>query len=722
METTQPPKKGNMITMDTAQEALKKFFGYDTFRPMQAEIIQAVFDKKDAVVLMPTGGGKSVCYQIPAVTLEGLTLVVSPLISLMKDQVDSLNANGIPAAYLNSSLGAHEQRNVEDEVFNGHVKLLYVSPEKMVSQSFLPLIKETKISLFAIDEAHCISSWGHDFRPEYTKMKFLKQQFADVPMIALTATADKLTRKDIVKHLGLKQPEIFIASFDRPNISLEVRPGQKRIEQILKFIKKRPNTSGIIYCLSRKNTEDVASRLISHGIKAGFYHAGLSDSERTLVQEEFINDNLPVVCATVAFGMGIDKSNVRWVIHYNLPKNVESYYQEIGRAGRDGATAEALMFYSFRDVIVLRDILSKNDTEHLEIKLSKLERMKQFADSLICRRKILLNYFSENLVKNCGNCDVCKNPPQYFDGTVIAQKALSAIARLKQNVGITMLIDVLRGSRRKEILTRGYDRIKTYGAGADISSFDWQHLLNQMINLGLLEIAYDNYNVLKLTDASKAVLFDGRKIQLVKMASVKKRLEKQKQALKPRSQRQRVRDELFEKLRALRKALATRDSVPPYVVFSDKTLEEMAAERPTSDMDMRAIHGVGDMKMKKYGRIFIKAILEFIEEKSKDGKQLKGTTQTITYQMYKRGIAIEEIAQHREMSPVTILGHLVDMYLRGEDIDIKRFVTRQEIRQVIDVCQTLPEPYKLKDIFEKLGEEISYAKIRFALAYIEKNG
>jgi len=384
------------MNLDIAQTALKKFFGYETFRPMQAEIIQAVYEGKDSLVLMPTGGGKSICYQLPAVTMPGTCVVVSPLISLMKDQVESLRANGIRASFLNSSLNPAEQQSIENDFFNDELELLYVSPEKLVTSSFQPLLKKAKVNLFAIDEAHCISAWGHDFRPEYSQLKFVKRNFPAVPIIALTATADKLTRKDIVTQLNLPSPTVFVASFDRPNISLEVRPGQKRLEQILEFVRRKAGQSGIIYCLSRKSTEDLAAKLNAKGIKAGYYHAGLSAAERSKVQEDFINDQVPVIAATIAFGMGIDKSNVRWIIHYNLPKNMESYYQEIGRAGRDGTKAETLLFYSYGDIMILRDILDKNQSENTEIQMAKLDRMQQYAESLACRRRILLNYFSED--------------------------------------------------------------------------------------------------------------------------------------------------------------------------------------------------------------------------------------------------------------------------------------------------------------------------------------
>jgi len=710
------------MTITTAQTALKKYFGYDHFRPMQAEIIETVLDGQDAMVLMPTGGGKSICYQIPAIVKEGVCLVVSPLISLMKDQVESLRENGIKAAFLNSSLNSQEQQAIEDELYHNQIKLLYVSPEKLCSQGFMPLLQQSKISMIAVDEAHCISSWGHDFRPEYTQLAFLKRQFPNIPLIALTATADRLTRQDIVEQLKLHEPKVFVASFDRPNISLEVRPGQKRIEQILRFIKERPGQSGIIYCLSRKNTEEVAGKLLTNGIKADFYHAGLSPAQRDKVQEKFSKDTVPIVCATVAFGMGIDKSNVRWVIHYNLPKNMEGYYQEIGRCGRDGVKAHALLFYSFRDVTVLRDLLQNNRNGNGEVELAKLERMQQYADAMICRRKILLNYFSEDLPENCNNCDVCKDPPQYFDGTVIAQKALSAIARLKERVGMGMLVDVLRGSRRREILEHGFDKIKTYGAGADISSNDWQHLLRQLLNLGLIQIAYEHRNALQLTPASREVLFGQRKVQLVKMMAIKERMEKQKEKAKPVSQRQRVRDELFEYLRQLRKQMAQKHGVPPYIIFSDASLEEMAAERPTNEEEMRQVSGVGEVKMQRYGRAFLEAILQFIEEKSKEGTKIKGTTQLVSYQMFRRGMGVDAIAIERELSPDTIMGHLSSYYLNGEDIDLNRLVSQKELKKILPVLQVQPEPYKLKAIFEELNEEISYGKIKLAIAYFEKTG
>jgi ATP-dependent DNA helicase RecQ len=611
------------MNIEAARTALKKYFGYDSFRPMQVEIIQKIYQKTDTLVLMPTGGGKSICFQIPAVTMEGTCIVVSPLISLMKDQVEGLLANGVQAAFLNSSQDVADQRDVEDQFFNGALDLLYVSPEKLLSGNFFPILRRGKINLFAIDEAHCISSWGHDFRPEYTQLSFLKREFPDVPIIALTATADKVTRRDIAGQLHLSDPEIFIASFDRPNLSLEVRPGQKRFEQIIDFLIRRPKQSGIIYCLSRRSTEELAQKLNRQGFRAAHYHAGMDDEERSRVQEAFINDQIPVICATVAFGMGIDKSNVRWVIHFNMPKNIESYYQEIGRAGRDGAEADTLLFYSFADVMTLQDIIRKNESENEEIQLAKLDRMRQYAESLVCRRRILLNYFSENLRENCGNCDICKNPPEYFDGTIIAQKALSAVYRLKQTVGMGTLIDVLRGSGKREILERGYDKIKTYGAGRDLTYLDWQNYFLQLLNLGFIEIAPDQNNVVKLTEASKKILFENEKAPLFRMATVKERQEKSKPKAPQPAKRQRIRDDLFEALRMLRKQLAREKGVPPYIIFSDATLEEMAAERPLNEQDFRRISGVGEQKLKLFGEIFLKAISDFLSESKSDAEMLK---------------------------------------------------------------------------------------------------
>ena len=594
------------MTPELARAALKKYFGYDDFRPLQLQIIQDAYAGMDGIVLMPTGGGKSMCFQIPAVTMNGTVIVVSPLISLMKDQVDGLNAVGIRAAFLNSSQSGADSHKVETDYENGELHLLYVSPEKLLSAGFFTFLKRRNICLFAIDEAHCISAWGHDFRPEYTKLRSLKQAFPAVPIMALTATADRLTRRDMAEQLGIPDAEQYIASFNRPNLSLAVRPGRKRREQIVNFLRERPDQPGIIYCLSRRATESLAEKLREAGYDAHSYHAGMSSEERARVQSDFINDKTLIICATVAFGMGIDKSNVRWVIHYSMPKNLENYYQEIGRAGRDGAPADTLLFYSYNDYVTLKDMISGNGNSDLQV--AKLDRMKEYADSLACRRRILLNYFSEDHSEDCGNCDICANPPDRFDGTVLAQKALSAVARLRESVGTGMAIDVLRGSARQDIRQRGYDRIKTYGAGRDVSVFDWNQYFNQLISLGYLYVAHEDYNKVRLTPAAKRVLFDKEPVELVRMTTVKARRQAEDKKTKQRATVKREHVGLFEKLREVRKELAREFGIPPYLVFNDKTLHEMVEMKPTTDHEMARINGVGERKLHRFGNQFMEVI------------------------------------------------------------------------------------------------------------------
>lgn len=709
------------MTINEAQQALKKFFGYDSFRPMQAEIIQTVFDQRDALVLMPTGGGKSLCYQLPAICLEGTAVVVSPLIALMKDQVEALRGNGIPAAFLNSTQNYAQTLEVEEKLMSGNIKLLYVSPEKLVSQGFQPLLKRLTVSLFAIDEAHCISAWGHDFRPEYTQMKFLKDQFPNVPMLALTATADKLTRKDIVEQMGLANPEIFISSFDRPNLSLTVRPGQKRIEQIFEFLKKHPNQSGIIYCLARKTCEDIAEKLVARGYRAAAYHAQLPPSTRSRVQEEFIQDKLQIVCATIAFGMGIDKSNVRFVIHYNMPRNLEGYYQEIGRAGRDGLPADTMLFYSFADVSSYRDMILQSDGDEAqkEFKLAKLNRMFEYAESPVCRRISVLAYFNEEFSGGCGNCDICRNPPRQFDATVAAQKALSAILRTNERVGMQMLVDILRGSNRREIFEKGFHEIKTYGAGREYSFNDWIFLVSQMLSHGLIEIAYDDFNTLKVTPVGRGILFENKKIQLaLPEAKEQKAAEKAEIAreMKPKPIGQQLKDDLFELLRVFRRNLAQQIGVPPHNIFSDATLQEMADKRPQTDADLLRISGVGENKLRLYGSQFLAEIRDFVLKKTSEGINVPGSTYLQTWDLFQKKISIEEIAVQRNLSPMTVVGHLAHFYERGEVLDIGQWVSPEDLDVICGSLNLFSAPFKLTEIYEHFEHRFSFDEIRWAVA------
>ena len=603
--------------MKELQQLLKKFFGYSEFRPLQAEIIQHILQKKDALVLMPTGGGKSICYQLPAIYLPGITLVISPLIALMKDQVEGLIANGIPAASLNSMMSDSEQQQVKQLCIQGKIKLLYISPERVKAEAdwFLPRLD---ISLIAIDEAHCVSHWGHDFRPEYTQLAILKERFPNVPVIALTATADKVTRTDIIEQLRLNNPQVFISSFDRPNLSLTVRRGlnkKEKIKSIVHFIRQHRDQCGIIYCMKRSDTEMLVEELSLFQIKAPAYHAGLSPQKREQAQNDFIHDRVDVVCATVAFGMGIDKSNIRWVIHFNMPGSIENYYQEIGRAGRDGAKSDTLLFYSMSDLIVLRQFAEESG--QVEVNLEKLNRMQRYCETDVCRRRILLSYFGEEVEKDCGNCDVCKNPPLRFDGSILVQKALSAVVRTNQQIGVEMLIHILRGAARTELTEKGFHHIKTYGAGRDLSYMEWKEYIYQMIQLGFLEIDYAHANRLKVTALGTKVLYGKATAQLAKYIPPEPEKKKAKtgsekkgfkaQPIRPIDSES-VDEILWDALKQLRKQLADRESRPAYHIFTDDSLEDMVAQKPITLGDFNLIRGVGQIKLEKYGRVFVSLI------------------------------------------------------------------------------------------------------------------
>lgn len=585
-------------------EALKDHFGFEKFRDNQEVIIQSVLENKDTLAIMPTGGGKSICYQLPAMILPGLTIVVSPLIALMKDQVDALKVNGIAAGFYNSSISSSETFQLRLEIENQRLKLLYIAPESL--QYLDDLTRDNEITLIAVDEAHCISSWGPDFRPAYTRLGAFKQRYPQTPILALTATADKATREDIALQLKLQTPNIYLSSFDRKNLNLEVRPGREKLKQIVQFIKERPNESGIIYCLSRKETESLVERLDREGILCRAYHAGLSFEERNRTQELFIRDQVQIICATIAFGMGIDKSNVRWVIHNNLPKNLEGYYQEIGRAGRDGLPSDTLLFYSFADIIQLQKFAEGASNE--ELQLAKLDRMKQYAEATSCRRRVLLSYFGELVMNDCGNCDICRNPPKFFDGTIIAQKALSAIARLNENEPIGVLVDFIRGAKSQTILEKGLQNLKTYGVGHDISVYEWNLLIIQLVNQGFCEIAFHLNNKIKLTALSKKVLFEGHKVELT---YIEKALPK-KPEFKPQRTSSSDNSSLFERLRALRSTIATQEKVPAYVIFSDATLKNIEAAKPKNSTDFLAVDGVGQVKLDKYGTMFINEIKKYV--------------------------------------------------------------------------------------------------------------
>ncbi len=714
-----------------ALEILKHQFGYDDFRLNQQAALECVLAKKDCLVLMPTGGGKSLCYQIPALMQEGLTVVVSPLIALMKDQVDALRLNGVKAAFLNSSQEASVQQEVIAAVRNGEISILYVAPERLLQGSgqFIDFLKNLQVSLFAIDEAHCISSWGHDFRPEYTQLGRLKSWFPDVPVIALTATADRLVKQDILEKLHIEHAKVFVSSFNRANIFYRVEPKRDTYTQLFDYLDKRRNESGVIYCLSRNSVDALAQDLRNDGFSALSYHAGHDKAKREKHQELFLRDEVKIMVATIAFGMGIDKSNVRFVVHYDLPKNIESYYQETGRAGRDGLQSEALLFFSHGDVQKLKTFAEvEGNAEQTDIMLGKLNVMAQFGDLKTCRRKFLLQYFSENSAEKCGHCDNCLKTFERFDGTVIAQKALSAVYRTEQRMGLTYLVDFLRGAKSQKIRDQ-HKQLPTYGIGADISKNSWLAYFRELIEQGFLGQTHGQYPTLVLTDKSRDVLKGKTIVELVKVVDEAERTSSRGQ--------QEVHDyfhDLFEKLKAVRSDFARADNVPPYLVFSDVSLIEMATYLPQDSEQMLKISGVGDVKLEKYGARCLDVVKAYCSENQlksrieakmpkrerKANARRNPDTVELTLSMFQQGASIPQIAMERNLAQSTIEGHLVRFLATGE-VTLNDLVAVDKVEPIKQAILQFADSSALAPIKQLLGEQYSYGEINAVLASMGVN-
>lgn len=719
----------NQITM-TPIQALQKYFGYSAFRHQQEAIIQHILDKKDVLTLMPTGGGKSLCYQLPAVLLDGLTIVISPLIALMKDQVDALNVNGIPAAFINSSQSTQEQIEISTRLKNNQIKLLYLAPERLFGKEskLMDFLKTLPVALIAIDEAHCISHWGHDFRPEYLMLAGLKTEFPNVPVIALTATADKLTKKDILEKLNLKNPEVFISSFNRENITYRVIPKRNSFNQLLAFLDERKEDSGIIYCLSRKSTESLAADLKEEGFLAEAYHAGLQNDVKARTQEAFLRDDVRIIVATIAFGMGINKSNVRYVVHMDLPKNIEGYYQETGRAGRDGLPSDAMLLFSPGDAIKLKQFAMVEDNpDQSRIMLKKLDDMVNYCQLHACRRQFLLKYFDEDFPANCGSCDFCLTEFTKFDATLIAQKALSAVSRLKERFGGAYVVDFLRGSRSEKIREE-HKQLKTYGIGADISKPEWQRYLRELTAMGYLQVTDDMYPVLKLTPKSEAVLKGLEKVELVASQIIEEH--------QPAAEALPFEAALLNELRNIRRDIAQHENVPPYIILSDAGLQEMATYLPQSLDELRLISGFGDIKLARYGREFLLPIKDYSaknglsskiknkvpkrERKAKTGGSRSSDTAKESFTLYRAGKPVSEIAALRGLAPTTIEGHLSFYIFKGE-MDVTELVKQEKMPAIKDVVESYGAE-KLAPIKEVLGDDYSYGEIKAVVAWMRKNG
>ncbi len=715
----------------TALQALQKYFGYNAFRDTQAEIIDQVLNGKDVLVLMPTGGGKSLCYQLPAVLLNGLTIVISPLIALMKDQVDSLNLTGIPAAFLNSSQSDAEQAAITQKLKNNKIKLLYLAPERIFrsGSTLINFLRSLPVSLIAIDEAHCISQWGHDFRPEYLMLAGLKREFPRTPVIALTATADKLTQKDILEKLEFDHPAQFVSSFNRANITYRVVPRKNSFVQLLAFLEKRKDESGIIYCLSRKATEGLAEQLQNAGYAARAYHAGLDNADKIRNQEAFLRDEVKIIVATIAFGMGINKSNVRYVVHAHLPKNIEGYYQETGRAGRDGLPSDALLLYAASDGFKLKEFAKvEGNEEQSAIMLKKLDDMVQFAQLQTCRRQYLMQYFNETFPDNCGSCDICLSEVKKFDGTLIAQMALSAVSRLKERFGSNYVIDFLRGSKSEKIREE-HKQLKTYGVGAKIQRVDWTRYMRELVMQGYLKLTDDEYPVLHLTEKSEAVLKGLQKVELIA-----NQIEHAQETITLSFEAG-----LLNELKLVRRDLAAHADVPAYLIVSDTTLIEIATYLPLNLDELRWISGFGDIKLARYGREFLIPVknycaknqlesrinqklirLERKPEPSRNpGKFRAADTRNESYSMYHSGKSIGEIAHERGLSPTTIEGHLT-YFIQSGKIDVHEFVTKEKIPVIQDAIESYGIE-KLSVLKEVLGEGYSYNEIKAVISWMSRN-
>lgn len=702
-------------------EALKKYFGYSEFHPMQEDIINDVLDGRDVFVLMPTGSGKSLCYQLPAVMKDGITVVVSPLIALMKDQVDSLTANGIGASFINSSLGAKEIEDTKIRLLEGKVRILYIAPERLAPQDFIRFMRMLKISLFAVDEAHCISEWGHDFRPEYRRLSMLRGMFPQVPIIALTATAIPDVQGDIVQSLKLRYPKIYKASFNRPNLLYYVQPKEDAYNQILNYIGKHPKDSGIIYCQSRNSSESLARMLREDGFRALPYHAGLSRDERTENQERFLKDDAEIIVATIAFGMGINKPNVRYVVHYDMPKNIEGYYQETGRAGRDRLDSDCILFFSYGDRKKIEILIEKSkNPQKKAIAYRKLDEMIKFCESLQCRRKFLLGYFGEMHDWHCGKCDTCLTPRETVDGTEIAKKAMACIKEISQRFGMNYVISILTGTAKgRRIPAYGHDKISSYGTGKEYGRKQWQAFIREIVQQGFIDVAGDKYPVLKLNQKSSDVLSGKISVQLTKPKEKALDIIHQEKSMADMG--------LFDMLRALRKSMADSENVPPYIIFPDITLREMAAYYPQSIETMKKIRGVGDIKLEKYSKPFLELIIAYCRERGIKQKEMaQKTAQSDTFrrtmELVKQGLNMEEIAEKRGLAAGTIASHIEKLILSGAGIDIGRFVSAEK-QQEIYGCMERLGTQSLTPLKENLGDGYSYDEIRLARAKMiaEKN-